>query len=83
MKKVVLLGSTGSMAPARIKVAADLPTKSGWSALAAGTTSSVCSNKPASIGPEARFDHRSCQGLSLHDALGHFGEVSFGPEGLV
>jgi 1-deoxy-D-xylulose-5-phosphate reductoisomerase len=83
MKKVVVLGSTGSIGTSTIKVAEDLPDRIRLLGLAAGTNAELLLEQTRKHQPEAIGINDSAKARELRNALGTSTEVFSGPEGLI
>ena len=83
MKKVVLLGSTGSIGTSTIKVAQDLPDHIRLLGLAAGNNAELLLEQTRRFQPEAVSIGDPTRAKELRDALGTAAEVYCGPEGLL
>ena len=83
MKKVVLLGSTGSIGTSTVKVADDLPDRFRLVGLAAGNNLELLLEQTRKHQPEAVCisDHQKAK--AARDALGTSTEVFSGAEGLI
>jgi 1-deoxy-D-xylulose-5-phosphate reductoisomerase len=82
MKKVVLLGSTGSIGTSTIKVALDLPEHIQLVGLAAGNNSELLLEQAVKHQPEAISIHDPEKARELSAALGTRARVYSGEEGL-
>lgn len=82
MKKLVLLGSTGSIGTSTIKVVDDLPDRIRLLALAAGNNSELLLEQTRQHRPEAVCIHDPAKAAQLADALGTSCEVYSGADGL-
>jgi 1-deoxy-D-xylulose-5-phosphate reductoisomerase len=83
MKKVVLLGSTGSIGTSTIKVAADLPDRIRLLGLAAGNNAELLLEQTRKHQPEAISITDPAKARELRNTLGTSTEVFSGAEGLV
>jgi len=83
MKRVVLLGSTGSIGTSTIKVAEDLPDHIRLLALAAGNNTELLLEQTRKHRPEAISINDPVKAKELRDVLGTSAEVFCGTEGLV
>ena len=83
MKRVVLLGSTGSIGTSTIKVAEDLPDQVQLIGLAAGNNSELLLEQTARHSPEAISINDPGKAAVLHKALGSRAQVFSGAEGLI
>jgi 1-deoxy-D-xylulose-5-phosphate reductoisomerase len=83
MKRVVLLGSTGSIGTSTIKVAEDLPDQVQLIGLAAGNNSDLLLEQTVRHSPKAISISDPAKAAVLRNALGSRTEVFSGPEGLV
>src|SRR5215471_19275569 len=83
MKKVVLLGSTGSIGTSTVKVAEDLPDRIRLVGLGAGNNSELLLEQTRKHGPEAISIGDPAKAKELSNALGAGTEVFSGPEGLL
>ena len=83
MKKVVLLGSTGSIGTSTIKVAEDLPDRIRLLGLAAGKNSELLLDQTRKHQPEAICISDPAKAHELRNLLGTSTEVFSGPEGLL
>lgn len=83
MKKVVLLGSTGSIGTSTIKVAEDLPDRIRLLALAAGNNSELLLEQVTKHRPEAVSINDPAKAELLRNVLGTSTEVFSGAEGLL
>jgi 1-deoxy-D-xylulose-5-phosphate reductoisomerase len=83
MKKVVLLGSTGSIGTSTIKVADDLPDRIQLIGLAAGNNLELLLEQARKHRPEAVCISDPQKAKSARDALGKSVEVHYGAEGLL
>ncbi len=83
MKKVVLLGSTGSIGTSTIKVAQDLPDHIRLLGLAAGNNAELLLEQTRRFQPEAVSIGDPTRAKELRDALGTAAEGYCGPEGLL
>src|SRR3974390_1624524 len=83
MKKVVLLGSTGSIGTSTIKVAEDLPDRLRLLGLAAGNNTDLLLEQVRKPRPEAIAVAVPSKAKGLRDVLGTSTEVFCGPDGLV
>src|SRR5690242_12185211 len=83
MKKVVLLGSTGSIGTSTVKVADDLPDRIRLLALAAGNNSDLLLEQVRKHRPEAVCISDPAKAKALRDVLGIATEVYCGSEGLL
>jgi 1-deoxy-D-xylulose-5-phosphate reductoisomerase len=83
MKKVVLLGSTGSIGTSTIKVADDLPDRIRLVGLAAGNNLELLLEQTRKHQPEAVCISDPAKAKVARDALGTSTEVFSGAEGLI
>ncbi|MSU61509.1 MAG: 1-deoxy-D-xylulose-5-phosphate reductoisomerase [Pedosphaera sp.] len=83
MKRVVLLGSTGSIGTSTVKVALDLPEKIRLVGLAAGNNVKLLTEQARQHGPEAVSIIDLAQATELREAFGDSIEVHHGSEGLI
>src|SRR5262249_7581509 len=83
MKRVVLLGSTGSIGTSAIKVAEDLPDRLRLLGLAAGNNTELLLDQVRKHRPEAISITEPLKAKGLRDVLGTSTEVFSGNEGLV
>ena len=83
MKKVVLLGSTGSIGTSTIKVANDLPNHIRLLGLAAGNNAELLLEQARRYRPEAISVTDPAKARELQAALGTATQVFSGPEGLI
>src|SRR5690349_908612 len=83
MKKVVLLGSTGSIGTSAIKVAEDLPDRIRLLGLAAGNNLELLLEQTRKHQPEAISISDSVKAKQLRDTLGSAVKVLCGAEGLL
>src|SRR5260221_8249699 len=83
MKRVVLLGSTGSIGTSTIKVAEDLPDQLRLVGLAAGNNVELLLEQVRKHRPEAISVTDPAKANSLRDLLGTSAEVFCGAEGLM
>src|SRR5512137_1475756 len=83
MKKVVLLGSTGSIGTSTIKVAEDLPDRIRLIGLAAGNNSELLLDQTRKHQPEAISINDPAKARALRGLLGTRTEVYCGDEGLL
>ncbi|MGN6385221.1 MAG: 1-deoxy-D-xylulose-5-phosphate reductoisomerase [Verrucomicrobiota bacterium] len=83
MKKVVLLGSTGSIGTSTIKVAEDLPEHIQLVGLAAGNNTELLLEQTLKHKPEAISINQAEKAAVLRDALGASTRVYSGDEGLL
>jgi 1-deoxy-D-xylulose-5-phosphate reductoisomerase len=83
MKKVVLLGSTGSIGTSTIKVAEDLPERIRLIGLGAGNNVDLLLEQTRKHKPEAISITDPAKAGELRNALGNGVNVSSGPDGLV
>jgi len=83
MKKVVLLGSTGSIGTSTIKVAQDLPDQIRLLGLAAGNNVELLLEQTRKHRPEAISINDPAKAQELRDTLGTGTEVFEGADGLV
>jgi len=83
MRKVVLLGSTGSIGTSTIKVAQDLPDRIRLLGLAAGNNMELLLEQTRKHQPEAISITDPAKARELRDMLGTSTEVFSGAEGLV
>ena len=83
MKKVVLLGSTGSIGTSTIKVADDLPDRIRLLGLAAGNNLELLLEQTRKHRPEAVCISDPAKAKAARDALGTSTEVFCGAEGLI
>jgi 1-deoxy-D-xylulose-5-phosphate reductoisomerase len=83
MKRVVLLGSTGSIGTSTIKVAADLPDRIQLLALAAGNNSELLLEQARRHRTEAICISDPLKAKALRDALGTSAHVFSGADGLI
>jgi 1-deoxy-D-xylulose-5-phosphate reductoisomerase len=83
MKKVVLLGSTGSIGTSTIKVAEDLPDQIRLLGLAAGNNAGLLLEQTRKHRPEAISIFDPARASELGDALGTAARVYSGAEGLL
>src|SRR5215468_10349390 len=83
MKRVVLLGSTGSIGTSTIKVAEDLPDRIRLVGLAAGNNLELLLEQVNKHQPEAVSISEPAKAKALRDLLGVSTEVYCGSEGLL
>lgn len=83
MKKVVLLGSTGSIGTSTVKVVEDLPGKLQLIGLAAGANVDLLLEQALKHRPEAVCIHRAEKAGGLKEQLGAGTKVFAGEEGLL
>ncbi len=83
MKKVVLLGSTGSIGTSTIKVAEDLPDRIRLVGLAAGNNLDLLLEQARKHRPEAVSINDPQKAKAAREALGKSAEVHSGAEGLM
>jgi 1-deoxy-D-xylulose-5-phosphate reductoisomerase len=83
MKRVVLLGSTGSIGTSTIKVADDLPDRVRLIGLAAGNNLDLLLEQTVKHRPEAVCINDPQKAKAARDALGTSAEVHCGAEGLI
>src|SRR5580692_7865744 len=83
MKKVVLLGCTGSIGTSTVKVAEDLPDKIKLIGLAAGNNLELLLEQTRKHKPEAVSITSPAKAEAAKDALGKSAEVYSGDEGLL
>lgn len=83
MKKVVLLGSTGSIGTSTVKVAEDLPDRIRLIGLAAGANSELLLEQTRKHKPSAISISNPATAEELRDALGMVTQVYSGNEGLL
>jgi 1-deoxy-D-xylulose-5-phosphate reductoisomerase len=83
MKKVVLLGSTGSIGTSTVKVAEDLPDRVRLIGLAAGANSELLLEQTRKHKPSAISISNPSAAEELRDALGMVTQVYSGNEGLL
>jgi 1-deoxy-D-xylulose-5-phosphate reductoisomerase len=83
MKKVVLLGSTGSIGASTLKVAGDLPDHICLIALAAGHNAELLLQQTLKHRPEAVSLSDPLKARELQNTLGASTRVFSGPEGLI
>jgi 1-deoxy-D-xylulose-5-phosphate reductoisomerase len=83
MKKVVLLGSTGSIGTSTIKVAEDLPDRIQLIGLAAGSNSKLLADQTLKHTPRAICLQDSAKAAELQRMFGTRVQVHSGDEGLV
>jgi 1-deoxy-D-xylulose-5-phosphate reductoisomerase len=83
MKKVVVLGSTGSIGTSTIKVAEDLPDRIQLVGLAAGNNSELLLDQTFKHKPEAISIHDPAKAESIRAALGTRAVVYSGDAGLI
>jgi 1-deoxy-D-xylulose-5-phosphate reductoisomerase len=83
MKKVVVLGSTGSIGTSTIKVAEDLPDRIQLVGLAAGNNSELLLDQTFKHKPEAISIHDPAKAEAIRAALGTRALVYSGDEGLI
>ena len=83
MKKVVLLGSTGSIGTSTVKVVEDLPEQFRLVGLAAGNNSELLLEQTRRHQPEAISINDPEKARELSNLLGTKAKVLFGPESLV
>jgi 1-deoxy-D-xylulose-5-phosphate reductoisomerase len=83
MKKVVLLGSTGSIGTSTLKVAEDLPDQIRLVGLAAGNNSDLLLNQTLRHRPEAISISDPAKARELENTLGTSTRVFAGEEGLL
>src|ERR1051326_8631042 len=83
MRKVVLLGSTGSIGRSTVKVAEDLPDRLRLLGLGAGNNFELLIEQTRKHRPEAISINDPAKARELRDILGTGTEVFSGPEGLV
>ena len=83
MKKVVLLGSTGSIGTSTCKVVEDLPDEISLAGLAAGENDGLLREQVSQFKPRAISIHNpeKAEALARDDSIE--AEVFFGPEGLI
>ncbi len=83
MKRVVLLGSTGSIGTSTAKVALDLPDRIRLVGLAAGNNAKLLADQARQHCPEAVSITDPAQATKLREAFGDSMEVHQGSEGLI
>ena len=83
MRRVVLLGSTGSIGVSTLKVAADLPDRIRIVGLAAGNNVDLLTEQATRLSPAAVSISDPAKATSLRDALGKSTRVFSGAEGLL
>src|SRR5881394_487691 len=83
MKKVVLLGSTGSIGTSAIKVAEDLPDRLRLLGLAAGNNLELLLEQTRKHQPEAISINDQAKASELRNLLGTRTEVFSGSQGLI
>src|SRR5688500_8812462 len=83
MKKVVLLGSTGSIGTSTIKVADDLPDQIRLLGLAAGNNVELLAEQARKYRPDAISVMDAAKAQALQDALGTATRVYAGSDGLL
>src|ERR1041385_6853747 len=83
MKKVVVLGSTGSIGTSTLKVAEDLPDRIRLLGLAAGNNTELLLDQARKHQPEAICITDPAKAQELSDSLGTACDVFSGPEGLL
>jgi 1-deoxy-D-xylulose-5-phosphate reductoisomerase len=83
MKKVVLLGSTGSIGTSTIKVAEDLPERIRLVGLAAGANAKLLTEQTQKHCPEAICIQDSTKAEELRRTLGNRVKVCSGEDGLI
>jgi 1-deoxy-D-xylulose-5-phosphate reductoisomerase len=83
MKKVVLLGSTGSIGTSTIKVAEDLPDRIRLLGLAAGNNAELLLEQTRKHRPEAICISDPGKARDLRNTLGTAPDVFSGPDGLI
>ena len=83
MKKVVLLGSTGSIGTSTIKVAEDLPERIKLVGLAAGNNVELLMEQARKHRPVMACIHDPQKAGTVREALGKSAEVGSGAEGLL
>ncbi|HEV2320049.1 MAG TPA: 1-deoxy-D-xylulose-5-phosphate reductoisomerase, partial [Verrucomicrobiae bacterium] len=83
MKKVVLLGSTGSIGTSTIKVAEDLPDRIRLLALAAGNNSELLLEQTRRHNPVAVSIFEPAKARELQQAIGNGARALCGEEGLI
>ena len=83
MKKVVVLGSTGSIGTSTLKVAEDLPDRIRLLALAAGNNTELLLDQARKHQPEAISITDPAKAQELSDSLGTACDVFSGDEGLL
>jgi 1-deoxy-D-xylulose-5-phosphate reductoisomerase len=83
MKKVVLLGSTGSIGTSTLKVAEDMPERIRMVGLAAGNNVQLLREQTAKFQPAAVSIGNASQATKLRAALAASTQVHCGEEGLV
>ena len=83
MKKVVLLGSTGSIGTSTVKVVEDLPEKLQLIGLAAGGNVDLLLQQALKHRPNAVCIHRAEKAAALREQLGAATKVFTGDEGLL
>ncbi len=83
MKRVVLLGSTGSIGTSTIKVAEDLPDRIQLLGLAAGNNAELLLEQTRRHGPQAVSINEPSKAQELRKLLGSGTEVYHGNEGLL
>src|SRR6185295_14283481 len=83
MRKVVLLGSTGSIGASTIKVAEDLPDQIRLVGLAAGNNSALLAEQTRKHRPEAISINDPAAAEELHSAFGTSAQVHHGADGLL
>lgn len=83
MKRVVLLGSTGSIGTSTVKVAEDLPDRIRLLGLAAGNNTELLLEQARKHRPEAISITDPGKAKALRDGLGTICEVFSGSEGLI
>jgi 1-deoxy-D-xylulose-5-phosphate reductoisomerase len=83
MKKVVLLGSTGSIGTSTVKVAEDLPEEIRLIGLAAGGNATLLLEQARQHQPAVISINDPSKARELQNALGQKCEVTYGDEGLL
>jgi 1-deoxy-D-xylulose-5-phosphate reductoisomerase len=83
MKKVVVLGSTGSIGTSTLKVAEDLPDRIRPLALGAGNNTELLLEQTRKFEPECVSIGDPAKAAELRDVLGTKVEIFSGPEGLL
>ena len=83
MKRVVLLGSTGSIGTSTLKVVEDLPDRLQLVGLAAGSNAPLLAQQALRHRPEAVCLHDPAKAVELEEAFGTGIRVHAGAEGLV
>jgi 1-deoxy-D-xylulose-5-phosphate reductoisomerase len=83
MKRVVLLGSTGSIGTSTLKVAQDLPGHIQMVGLAAGHNAALLLEQARSFRPQALCLQDAAKAKQLQEALGGQAQVWAGQEGLL